>query len=84
MEHSEHERWVQLAARIPKRLQRELRLHCVRADIKLMDFITAALWEKLGRSSEAPGVTKAAEKPYGRNPRGDSSSAGRRELTAPR
>jgi hypothetical protein len=84
MEHRKDEPWVQLATRIPKPLQRELQLHCVRADIKLMDFVTAALREKLARSSEAPGATKAAEKPYGRNLRGYSSSAGRRELTAPR
>jgi hypothetical protein len=42
--------WVQLTTRIPKALHRELRLHCVYADIPLMDFVWKALEEKLARS----------------------------------
>lgn len=43
---------VQLATRIPKRLHRELKLHCVRAERSVMDFVTDAITEKLTR--EAP------------------------------
>jgi len=43
------EAWVQLATRIPKSLHRELRLHCVHADTSMMEFVVAALKEKLAR-----------------------------------
>ena len=43
--------WVQLATRIPKRLHHELRLHCVRSDLKLMDFVVQAIEERLRRES---------------------------------
>lgn len=55
------EPWVQLATRVPKRLHRELKLHCVRMDVSVMAFIVAALKEKLvrqgrgGRRSRANG-----------------------------
>jgi hypothetical protein len=39
--------WTQLATRIPKSLHRELKLHCVHADTSVMDFVVAALKEKL-------------------------------------
>lgn len=41
--------WVQLATRIPKDLHRRLKLHCVTNDIVLMQFVTEAAEEKLGR-----------------------------------
>jgi hypothetical protein len=44
---------VQLATRIPKALHRELRLHCVYEDVRLMDFVLQALEEKLARSGAA-------------------------------
>ena len=44
----QEEHWTQLATRIPKPLHRELKLHCVQADVKLMDFVVAAIQEKLG------------------------------------
>jgi hypothetical protein len=40
---------TQLATRIPKELHRRLRLYCVTHDIALMDFVGAAIEEKLGR-----------------------------------
>lgn len=43
------EAWVQLATRIPKTLHRELKLHCVHADTSVMEFVVAALKEKLAR-----------------------------------
>jgi predicted HicB family RNase H-like nuclease len=43
------EAWVQLATRIPKSLHRELKLHCVHADTSVMEFVVAALREKLAR-----------------------------------
>jgi hypothetical protein len=45
--------WVQLATRIPKGLHRELRLHCVSKEIRLMDFVWKALEEKLARAGGA-------------------------------
>jgi predicted HicB family RNase H-like nuclease len=41
--------WVQLATRIPKVLHRELKLHCVKNDVSVMEFVVRALEEKLGR-----------------------------------
>jgi len=43
--------WVQLATRIPKALHRELKLHCVRTDVSVMEFVVKALEEKLARES---------------------------------
>jgi hypothetical protein len=44
--------WVQLATRIPKSLHRTLKLHCVTLDTTLMDFVVAALTEKLVRGQK--------------------------------
>jgi len=41
--------WVQLATRIPKSLHQKLRLYCVQSDTSLMDFVIAALKEKLAK-----------------------------------
>ena len=41
--------WVQLATRIPKQLHRELKLHCVEADVSVMHFVVSALEYKLQR-----------------------------------
>ena len=49
MARSTDEAWVQLATRIPKELHRELKLHCVKSDLSLMDFVVQALGEKLAR-----------------------------------
>ena len=46
---NEGEVWVQLATRIPKQLHRELKLHCVKADVSVMDFVVSALEDKLQR-----------------------------------
>ena len=48
---TESEVWVQLATRIPKSLHRELKLHCVKSDTSVMDFVVKALEEKLGREA---------------------------------
>jgi hypothetical protein len=45
--------WVQLATRIPKAVHRDLKLHCVRAEQSVMDFVTKALKEKLERERGA-------------------------------
>jgi hypothetical protein len=58
--------WVQLATRIPKALQRKLRLYCVTAEISVMDFVTKAIEEKLGAPS---GPQTKGPKPYRRSPR---------------
>ena len=41
------EAWVQLATRIPRRLHREMKLHCVAKEVSLMAFVVDALREKL-------------------------------------
>jgi predicted HicB family RNase H-like nuclease len=43
--------WVQLATRIPKALHRELKLHCVRSDVSVMEFVVKALEERLAREA---------------------------------
>jgi len=48
---SESEVWVQLATRIPKNLHRELKLHCVKSDVSVMEFVVRALEEKLSREA---------------------------------
>ena len=48
---TESDVWVQLATRIPKGLHRELKLHCVKSDVSVMDFVVHALEEKLSRES---------------------------------
>jgi predicted HicB family RNase H-like nuclease len=52
---SEGEVWVQLATRIPKHLHRELKLHCVKSDVSVMDFVVKALEEKLSREAGGKG-----------------------------
>ncbi len=47
------EAWVQLATRIPKSLHRELKLHCVHTDMTVMNFVVAAVKEKLARKRRA-------------------------------
>jgi hypothetical protein len=42
-----NEAWVQLATRIPRRLHREMKLHCVSQEVSLMAFVVDALREKL-------------------------------------
>jgi len=42
---------AQLATRIPKDLHRRLKLHCVTHDTSVMDFVTQAIEEKLGRKA---------------------------------
>jgi predicted HicB family RNase H-like nuclease len=46
---------VQLATRIPKELHRRLKLHCVTNDLSLMDFVVAALEERLAREGKRAG-----------------------------
>jgi predicted HicB family RNase H-like nuclease len=47
------EAWTQLATRIPKELHRRLKLRCVTTDTSVMDFVVAALKEKLARTRGA-------------------------------
>jgi predicted HicB family RNase H-like nuclease len=46
-----NEAWVQLATRIPRRLHREMKLHCVSQEVSLMAFVVDALREKLGAAT---------------------------------
>ena len=50
MAEREDEHWVQLATRIPKELRRRLKLHCVESETSVMDFVVAALREKLAKT----------------------------------
>jgi predicted HicB family RNase H-like nuclease len=43
------EAMAQLATRIPKSLHQRLKFHCVERDVALMDFVAAAIREKLHR-----------------------------------
>ena len=52
--------WVQLATRIPKVLHRELKLHCVKNDVSVMEFVVKALEEKLGRDQARGGDRRRA------------------------
>ena len=49
----DEEQLVQLATRIPQQLHRELKLHCVKADVSLMDFVVGALEDKLAREGRS-------------------------------
>lgn len=40
---------IQLATRIPKALHREIKVHCVSTGISVMEFVAAALEDKLRR-----------------------------------
>ena len=42
---------IQLATRIPKGLHREIKLFCVHNSISVMEFVAAALEEKLRKAS---------------------------------
>ena len=44
-----HEALRQLAARIPKRLHRAIRVHCAVADVLIREFIVQAIEEKIAR-----------------------------------
>lgn len=45
------EAWVQLTTRVPKTLHRQVKLRCVQSDTSLMDFVVAALEERLSREA---------------------------------
>jgi predicted HicB family RNase H-like nuclease len=51
--------WTQLATRIPKELHRQLKLHCVTHDTSVMEFVVAALKEKLARQGRGGRRTRA-------------------------
>jgi hypothetical protein len=53
----------QLATRIPKALHRELRLHCVKAETTVMDFVVRAISEKLKR--DAARQRRSTRRPIG-------------------
>ena len=46
------EAWTQLATRIEKKLHRELKLYCVKHELPIQEFITAAIRAKLGKGKE--------------------------------
>ena len=48
------EPWVQLVTRIPKRVHRELKIHCVEAEVPLMRFVAEAVRDKLARVTREP------------------------------
>jgi predicted HicB family RNase H-like nuclease len=45
----------QLATRIPPALRRRVKLHCVETDVSVMDFVTAAIRERLARDGRRRG-----------------------------
>ena len=46
------EPWTQLATRIPKDLHRRLKVHCVEKDMTVMQFLIAAIGEKLPKPGQ--------------------------------
>ena len=46
---------IQLATRIPKGLHREIKLFCVQQGLSVMEFVAAALEEKLRKSTARAG-----------------------------
>jgi len=46
---------IQLATRIPKGLHREIKLFCVQQGLSVMEFVAAALEEKLRKSTVRTG-----------------------------
>ena len=52
---------TQLATRIPQQLHRRLRLYCVTHDLVLMQFVVAAIEEKLARSSGTPAKRRGTK-----------------------
>ena len=50
---------IQLATRIPKGLHREIKLYCVQNSISVMEFVAAALEDKLRRTG-AKGSRRSA------------------------
>ena len=46
---------IQLATRIPKGLHREIKLFCVQQGLSVMEFVAAALEEKLRKSTVRAG-----------------------------
>jgi hypothetical protein len=53
-----NEAWIQLATRIPRRLHREMKLHCVANEVSLMAFVVDALREKLQAATEGATSTR--------------------------
>ena len=52
---AESEVWASLGTRIPKSLHRTLRLHCLKAETSMMEFLVAALREELAKASHGEG-----------------------------
>ena len=51
---------IQLATRIPKGLHREIKLYCVQNSISVMEFVAAALEDKLRKSTSKGARRRAA------------------------
>ena len=49
---------IQLATRIPGRLRRAIKLHCVRTEQSVMEFVTGAITEKLARETNRPKLVR--------------------------
>jgi hypothetical protein len=56
----QNEAWVQLATRIPRRLHRAMKLHCVANEVSLMAFVVEALREKLEAAPASRGGRRAS------------------------
>jgi hypothetical protein len=72
MANNENEPWVQLATRIPKQLHRDLKLHCVKSDVSVMQFVVDSIKDRLGKHGSGTG---ASGKPAnGRRKRGQQAA----------
>jgi hypothetical protein len=52
------EEMIQLATRIPARVHRAVKLHCVQQESTLMEFVCEAIREKLARESKRAGRSR--------------------------
>jgi hypothetical protein len=48
--------WIALATRIPEKLRRRLKLHCVQTDTSVQDFVVSSLEEKLAKTGRKRGL----------------------------
>lgn len=51
---SSDEPMVQLATRVPRRLQQALKVHCVREEVAIQTFVITALRDRLAKNGGGP------------------------------
>jgi hypothetical protein len=57
--------WVQFGTRVPWRLHRDVKLHCVTGNVTIAEFFAHAVSERLRRGGGRPGRRASAPSPSG-------------------